>query len=80
MRALFVARLVDRLEDLFAELARVGEDVVQQVRRQLAEIRQVAVLALGAWVAAKLCYSTTLPYPIVLLATGVAPESATASS
>jgi branched-chain amino acid transport system permease protein len=32
---------------------------------------QVAVLALGAWVAAKLCYSTTLPYPIVLLATGV---------
>jgi branched-chain amino acid transport system permease protein len=31
---------------------------------------QVAVLALGAWVAAKFCYSTTLPYPIVLLASG----------
>ncbi|HEX4035686.1 MAG TPA: branched-chain amino acid ABC transporter permease [Solirubrobacteraceae bacterium] len=31
---------------------------------------QVAVLALGAWVAAKFCFSTTLPYPIVLLVTG----------
>jgi branched-chain amino acid transport system permease protein len=32
---------------------------------------QVAVLALGAWVAAKLCLSTALPYPVVLLAAGV---------
>jgi branched-chain amino acid transport system permease protein len=32
---------------------------------------QVAVLALGAWVAAKLCYATTLPYPIVLLGSGI---------
>jgi branched-chain amino acid transport system permease protein len=32
---------------------------------------QVAVLALGAWVGAKLCFSTGLPYPIVLLASGV---------
>ncbi|HEY7968181.1 MAG TPA: branched-chain amino acid ABC transporter permease [Solirubrobacteraceae bacterium] len=32
---------------------------------------QVAVLALGAWVSAKLLLSTTLPYPIVLLASGV---------
>jgi branched-chain amino acid transport system permease protein len=32
---------------------------------------QVAVLALGAWVGAKLCFATTLPYPIVLLASGV---------
>src|SRR5579863_3352523 len=32
---------------------------------------QVAVLALGAWVAAKLCFSTSLPYPIVLLLSGV---------
>ena len=32
---------------------------------------QVAVLALGAWVGAKLCFSTTLPYPIVLLLSGL---------
>ena len=32
---------------------------------------QVAVLALGAWVGAKLCFSTTLPYPIVLLVSGL---------
>ncbi|HLW96406.1 MAG TPA: branched-chain amino acid ABC transporter permease [Solirubrobacteraceae bacterium] len=32
---------------------------------------QVAVLALGAWVGAKLCFSTSLPYPIVLLLSGV---------
>src|ERR1700761_2115531 len=32
---------------------------------------QVAVLALGAWVGAKFCLSTTLPYPIVLLLSGL---------
>jgi branched-chain amino acid transport system permease protein len=32
---------------------------------------QIAVLALGAWVGAKLCFSTTLPYPIVLLVSGL---------
>src|ERR1700722_8555450 len=32
---------------------------------------QVAVLALGAWVGAKFCLSTTLPYPIVLLMSGL---------
>src|ERR1700689_187053 len=31
---------------------------------------QVAVLALGAWVGAKICFSTGLPYPILLLASG----------
>jgi branched-chain amino acid transport system permease protein len=32
---------------------------------------QVAVLALGAWVGAKFCFATTLPYPIVLLLSGL---------
>jgi branched-chain amino acid transport system permease protein len=32
---------------------------------------QVAVLALGAWVGAKFCLSTTLPYPLVLLVSGL---------
>jgi len=32
---------------------------------------QIAVLAFGAWVGAKFCFSTTLPYPIVLLLSGL---------
>src|ERR1700728_863247 len=36
----------------------------------MVSLGQVAVLALGAWVAAKFCFATTLPYPIVLLASG----------
>ena len=32
---------------------------------------QAAVLALGGWVAAKLCFATSLPYPLVLLAAGL---------
>ena len=32
---------------------------------------QIAVLALGAWVGSKLLFSTSLPYPIVLLLTGL---------
>ena len=36
----------------------------------LVSLGQVAVLALGAWVAARLLFATTLPYPVVLLAAG----------
>ncbi|HEV3293040.1 MAG TPA: branched-chain amino acid ABC transporter permease [Streptosporangiaceae bacterium] len=37
----------------------------------LVSLGQVAVLAFGAWVAARLLFATTLPYPVVLLASGV---------
>jgi branched-chain amino acid transport system permease protein len=37
----------------------------------LVSLGQIAVLALGAWVAARLTYASGLPYPIVLLVTGL---------
>jgi branched-chain amino acid transport system permease protein len=37
----------------------------------LVSLGQVAVLALGAWAAARLLFATTLPYPVVLLAAGL---------
>lgn len=37
----------------------------------LVSLGQIAVLALGAWIAAKLSFSTSLPYPLVLLASGL---------
>ncbi len=37
----------------------------------MVSLGQVAVLALGAWVGAKFCLSTSLPYPIVLLLSGL---------
>jgi len=37
----------------------------------LVSLGQIAILALGAWVAARLDFATSLPFPIVLLATGV---------
>ena len=37
----------------------------------MVSLGQVAVLALGAWVGAKFCLSTWLPYPIVLLLSGL---------
>jgi branched-chain amino acid transport system permease protein len=37
----------------------------------LFSLGQMAILALGAWVAARLDFATSLPFPIVLLATGV---------
>jgi branched-chain amino acid transport system permease protein len=37
----------------------------------LYSLGQVAVLAIGAWVAARLLFATSLPYPVVLLAAGV---------
>jgi len=37
----------------------------------LVSLGQVAVLAFGAWVAARLLFATSLPYPVVLLAAGV---------
>jgi branched-chain amino acid transport system permease protein len=37
----------------------------------LVSLGQVAVLAVGAWAAARLLFATTLPYPLVLLAAGV---------
>ncbi len=37
----------------------------------LYSLGQYAVLAIGAWVAARLLFATTLPYPVVLLAAGV---------
>ena len=37
----------------------------------MVSLGQVAVLALGAWVGAKFCLSTSLPYPIVLLMSGL---------
>src|SRR5690606_22730457 len=37
----------------------------------LVSLGQIAVLALGAWIASKLSFSTSLPFPIVLLITGL---------
>lgn len=37
----------------------------------LFSLGQVAVLAIGAWAAARLLFATSLPYPVVLLAAGV---------
>jgi branched-chain amino acid transport system permease protein len=37
----------------------------------LVSLGQVAVLALGAWVGAKLCLSTGMPFPLVIIADGV---------
>ncbi len=37
----------------------------------LVSLGQVAVLAIGAWVAARILFATALPYPVVLLAAGV---------
>ncbi|HEY6276003.1 MAG TPA: branched-chain amino acid ABC transporter permease [Streptosporangiaceae bacterium] len=37
----------------------------------LVSLGQVAVLAFGAWVAARLLFATALPYPVVLLVSGV---------
>ena len=33
----------------------------------MVSLGQIAVLALGAWVGARLCFATGLPFPIVLL-------------
>jgi branched-chain amino acid transport system permease protein len=37
----------------------------------LVSLGQIAILALGAWVAARLFYGTSLPFPIVLLLSGL---------
>ena len=37
----------------------------------LVSLGQIAVLALGSWVAAKLSFSTSLPFPLVLLLSGL---------
>jgi branched-chain amino acid transport system permease protein len=37
----------------------------------LVSLGQVAVLAIGAWVAARLLFATALPYPVVLLGAGI---------
>jgi branched-chain amino acid transport system permease protein len=37
----------------------------------LVSLGQIAVLAMGAWVAARLCFATSLPFPIVLLLAGL---------
>jgi branched-chain amino acid transport system permease protein len=37
----------------------------------LVSLGQIAVLALGAWVAARLAYGTSLPFPVVLLLSGL---------
>lgn len=37
----------------------------------LVSLGQVAILAIGAWVAARLLFATSLPYPVVLLAAGL---------
>jgi branched-chain amino acid transport system permease protein len=37
----------------------------------LISLGQVAVLAIGAWVAARLLFATSLPYPVILLEAGV---------
>jgi branched-chain amino acid transport system permease protein len=37
----------------------------------LVSLGQVAVLAIGAWVAARLLFATSLPYPVVLLGAGM---------
>src|SRR6201985_3940588 len=39
----------------------------------LVSLGQAAVLAIGAWVAARLLFATGLPYEVVLLAAGVIP-------
>jgi branched-chain amino acid transport system permease protein len=36
----------------------------------LVSLGQIAILAMGAWIAARLTYATSLPYPLVLLASG----------
>jgi branched-chain amino acid transport system permease protein len=36
----------------------------------LVSLGQIAILAIGAWIAARLTYATSLPYPLVLLAAG----------
>src|SRR5262249_46114796 len=38
----------------------------------LVSLGQVAVLAIGAWVAARLLFATAQPYPVILLEAGVA--------
>ncbi len=43
MAAFLVAGLIDRLQDLLAQLARIGENVVDQVGGEVAELRQVAM-------------------------------------
>jgi branched-chain amino acid transport system permease protein len=45
--------------------------VVLVGRVGLVSLGQAAVLAIGAWVAARLLFATSLPYPIVLLAAGL---------
>jgi branched-chain amino acid transport system permease protein len=37
----------------------------------LVSLGQIAVLALGAWIAAKLDFATSIPFPVVLLITGL---------
>jgi branched-chain amino acid transport system permease protein len=37
----------------------------------LVSLGQIAVLALGAWVAARLAYATSMPFPLVLLGSGL---------
>jgi len=37
----------------------------------LVSLGQISVLALGAWVAARIFYATSLPYPVVLLCAGL---------
>jgi branched-chain amino acid transport system permease protein len=37
----------------------------------MVSLGQIAVLALGAWVGARLCFATGLPFPLVLIATGL---------
>jgi branched-chain amino acid transport system permease protein len=37
----------------------------------MVSLGQVAVLALGAWVAARILFGTSMPYPVVLLASGL---------
>src|SRR3984885_12929710 len=37
----------------------------------MVSLGQAAVLAIGAWVAARLLFATSMPYPIVLLAAGL---------
>lgn len=37
----------------------------------LVSLGQIAVLALGAWIGAKLAFSTGLPFPLLLIATGL---------
>ena len=37
----------------------------------MVSLGQIAVLALGAWVGARLCFATGLPFPVVLLLTGL---------